>query len=154
MGHRNIDTPHCYNYMYVKQLQLVCDALASEWQEVGVRLLGDIDSRLSTVHKHIANLTHNITLQVSSVYMCNGRDYTDDGEVSTLQADSGEQGTDGEWKRKVSQQLRFVQQEQKDVSQQVATFNRALDELQIKLVRAVQRETNQVGSALCCVRCL
>lgn len=54
-----------------------------------------------------------------------------------------------QWKKEVLQQLSLVQKQQGDESQQIAGLNRALRELQIKLVGAMQRETNQVHICTC-----
>ena len=78
----------------------------------------------------------------------------------TKEGDKGE-GPEGEaptllsnevlqWKREVSQQLGFMQRQQGDGSQQMAGLNHALEELQIKLVGAIQRETNQVVCVCVC----
>ena len=45
------------NVYATRYIQAERDGLVREWQEVGLQLLSDIDSRLSTVHTHIANLT-------------------------------------------------------------------------------------------------
>ena len=51
------------------QLQSVQDALVSEWQEIGVRLLSDIDSRISAVHTHIANLENTeVSMMVGVIW--------------------------------------------------------------------------------------
>lgn len=53
-----------------------------------------------------------------------------------------------QWKE-VLQQLSLVEKQQGDESQQIAGLNHALRELQVNLVRAIQRETNQVHVCTC-----
>ena len=63
-------------------------------------------------------------------------------------SDTGESSVslEQQWNSKVSQQLSFLQREQRGVLRQMASLNRSIEELQIKLVGDVQRETNQVYS--------
>ena len=49
-----------------------------------------------------------------------------------------------QWKDRVSRQMSLLQREQGELSRQVTVLSCAIEELQIKLVGAVQRETNQV----------
>lgn len=53
-----------------------------------------------------------------------------------------------QWKD-VLQKLNLVEKQQGDESQQIAGLNHALRELQINLVGAIQRETNQVCVCMC-----
>ena len=59
-----------------------------------------------------------------------------------------------QWKREVSRQLRLVHKEQGAGSRQMAGLNRALEELKIKLVGTIQRETNQVCVCVCVHPCV